>query len=451
MIFKNAEYSIRRGGKKMVKKKSFEAVNNKRKYEKKGKRKGEKYDWKTVTESDFKELQKEYPYLQKDINGIFYIDRQGQRKTVYLPYIPIIDDDSCLRVVYKKPYGKKCDKFPFQVIDNMKHITKVFVNEDTGEIMRWRISPNKDKDKIKDGNRIKNYSKATAPGRLPKRVIDLVTKDDAKMHKVIMALTFPGDMQEYRKGNDKKIASQHIDHVSNNEYDCRIRNMWFTEKRTNWKGKKKIDKATLLDRICVYRKKDANEMPIYTSQKFVFIMMLGNYTKAEWESLGESKKVQEDNRINGKSQYNFIEYRGEKGNIICAMFSTLRDAENWYKKIIVENGEKAENVAERNERIRASFERYLNNNEEIQGLEKMVLLADTNETADGYIEFDDITNNIPGLIKAKKRGLVVEIKEEQREKSKRYVPVVKDIANLKLNSDNVIDILFPYFDKIFEN
>ena len=133
------------------------------------------------------------------------------------------------------------------------------------------------------------------------------------------------------------------------------------------------------------------------------------------------------------------------------MFSTLIDAENWYKKIIVENGEKAENVAERNERIRASFERYLNNNEEIQGLEKMVLLADTNETADGYIEFDDITNNIPGLIKAKKRGLVVEIKEEQREKSKRYVPVVKDIANLKINSDNVIDILFPYFDKIFEN
>ena len=432
----------------MTKKSIDEVQKNKRKYTKKGERESKRFNWKSITESDFKEVQKEYPYLQKDIDGIYFIDRQGKRQEVVFPYVPILDDDSCLRILYKKPYGREKKQFPYQVIDNMQHLTKVFIMEERKEVIKWRIVPNDNGDKKKKS---KNYAIATNPGRLPQKVKDLTTKDNVSLHKMIMALTFPEDMKPYREANDKSIASYHIDHISNNEYDCRLRNMWFTTRNTNRSGKRTIDDATLLDRICIYRKTDAKGMPIYKSQKIVFVMMLGNYTKGEWKSLGLGNEVKDNNIKDGKIQYNFIEYKENIGNIVCAMFDGIDNVENWYKNcIFTKDGQKLENIAERNEKIRVSLQKYLNNKEEIPGLEKMVLLANTNE-ANGYIEFDNIIDQEQSFIKAKKRGLIVETQERGTEKAKRYFSTVKSIDNLKLNSDNIIDVLYPYFNQIFKD
>lgn len=287
------------------------------------------------------------------------------------------------------------------------------------------------------------------------------------MHKVVMAVTFPKEMGgDYRKQNDKETTSFHIDHISNNEFDCRTRNLWFTDRQTNWQGKHNTDNATLYDRICVYRKEDSNGMPIYNSQKFVFIMMLGNYTKMEWESLGDSKKVIEDNRKDGKTQYNFIEYQGGRGNIICAMFDSMESAERWYKKITTKKKKEQkeiftkeeikaldgmDEIEKRNWKIKFFFQKYLNNEfENIPGLENMVLLANNDETIDGYIYFDNITTRQKEFLKAKKRGLVVGLKEELHGKSTWKIPFTRNIANLELSSDNIIDILYPYFREIFE-
>lgn len=134
----------------MGKKKSIDAVNEeKRKYEKNSKKDKEKYIWQTVAETDFSEIQKEYPYLKKDSRGTYLIDREGNRKEVILPYIPVIDDDSCLRVLFQKPKGRKNQPFPYCVIDNKEHITNVLINNKKDMPVKWRITPNKSPKEIK--------------------------------------------------------------------------------------------------------------------------------------------------------------------------------------------------------------------------------------------------------------------------------------------------------------
>lgn len=446
-------------------KKSIDAVKEeraeKRAYIKNSENKKEKYIWRNVADIDLKEIQKEYPYIEKDKDGLYYIDRQGTRQKVVLPYIPVLDDETCLRILFAKPRGREQKPFPYLVIDNRPYITDTLINNEYGIPIKWRINPNKSPKEIKEGKRFKNYGIARTPRLLPKNVLKL-TKNNPYTHKVIMALTFPKEMAgDYRKENDKETTAFHIDHTSNNEYDCRERNMSFLNRNSNWRGKHSTDNATLNDRLCFYRKQDSNGIPVYESQKVIFICMLGNYTKSEYKSLGDSNEIMEDKRKDGISQYNFIEYQGGRGNIICAMFSTLEDAESWYKTIKVKEKKKdydqeewarlqqMDEIEKRNWKIKESLQSYLNG-QEIPGLEKMILLANTEETADGYIYFDNITDNKKHFLKARKRGLIVAEREEEHGSSKRKSYFVKDIANLQLSSDNIIDILYPYFEQIFK-
>ena len=125
-----------------------------------------------------------------------------------------------------------------------------------------------------------------------------------------------------------------------------------------------------------------------------------------------------------------------------------------YKELIfVEDGEKAENIEYRNKKIFDFFNNYLNQDaEEIPGLEKVVLLADTNEiieNGESYVYFDNITSQEKDFIKARKRGVI--IRKEKDQETGKEICILKNIANQKVTSDSIIDILYPYFDKILND
>lgn len=349
----------------------------------------------------------------------------------------------------------KNGEFIFQAIDNIESITNVF--ENNGKIpVSWHIAPNRNLADMKRGESHKIYTVAEGTKLIPGEVLKLTKSNDVKLHKVIMSLVFPEVMKEYREENDQEHKTAQIDHLSGNEMDCRIRNMWKTNKRTNLRGKVNMDKQKLLDRTCIYYRKDAEGKYIYENHKFVFVFRLGDYTKEEWKSLGKGEIIQEDNRKGDKAQYNFIEYKKGLGNIVVASFSSFDEINRFYDELFnelyqeeeKETGEdnKILSIERRNNKLKEIFLNYLNKDaEQIPGLEKIVLLADADETADGYIYFDNITSQEKHFIKAKKRGLV--IGTEQDKETGKETKVLKNIANLKVSSDNIIDILYPYFDK----
>ena len=429
------------------KKKSLDEVKAERKKNSKNKRK--KYYARTITDLDYTEVKKQFPYIEKDLRGIYYINEEGEREDIHFPYLPIPDDNSSKLILYRETINQTKGKFLFQIIDNTKKVIDIL--ERGRKPIEWKLAPNRNVSAMKRGQEYKIYSISKGTKLLPIEVLKLTKANDTKLHKVIMSLVFTKEMQEYRKENDKKPGIRQIDHISGNELDCRIRNMWITDKQQNLRGKAKIDMQMLLDRTCIYYKKDADNNYLYDSQKFVLVLKLGDYTKEEWEKLGKGEKIIKDNRINGQSQYNFIEYKGAKGNIIVAIFSNFKVMNKVYQDLIfVADGEKAENIEQRNKKIFDFFSNYLNQDaDKIEGLEKVVLLADTSEVIENgksYVFFDNITTGEQNFLKARKRGLI--IRKEQDEKTGKEICVLKNIANQKVTSDSIIDILYPYFDKI---
>lgn len=430
--------------------KSIDQVKEeKRKNKKNSANKRKKYYARTITEYDFLEVKKQFPYIEKDSRGIYYINAEGEREDIHFPYLPIPDDDSSKLILYRETMNQTKGKFLFQIIDNTKKVIDIL--EKGRKPIEWKLAPNRNVSAMKRGQEYKIYSISKGTKLLPTKVLNITKASDTKLHKVIMSLVFPNEMQEYRKENDKKPGNRQIDHISGNELDCRIRNMWITDKQQNLRGKAKIDMQMLLDRTCIYYKKDADNNYLYDSQKFVLVLKLGDYTKEEWEKLGKGEKIIKDNRINGQSQYNFIEYKGAKGNIIVAIFSNFKVMNKVYQDLIfVADGEKAENVEQRNKKIFDFFSNYLNQDaEKVEGLEKVILLADTSEVIENgksYVFFDNITTGEQNFLKARKRGFI--IRKEQDEETGKEICVLKNIANQKVTSDTIIDILYPYFDKI---
>ena len=79
------------------------------------------------------------------------------------------------------------------------------------------------------------------------------------------------------------------------------------------------------------------------------------------------------------------------------------------------------------------------------------MLADTKEIIENgerYVYFDNITTQEKDFLKAKKRGIFIS-KVEDQETQKRVIEI-KSIANQKVSSDNIIDILYPYFNEILK-
>lgn len=452
------------------KKKSIDqAREESRKNKKNSTNKRKKYYARTITDLDFVEVKKQFPYIEKDAKGIYYINTQGEREEIHFPYLPLPDDDTCKMILYRETMNQEKGKFLFQVIDN---IDKVIEPLERGKMpIAWKLAPNRKVSAMKKGQGYKIYSISKGTKLLPLEVLKLTKDNDTRLHKVIMALVFPKEMQKYREENDKKPGSRQVDHISGNELDCRIRNMWVTDKQLNLRGKTKFDMQMLLDRTCIYYKKDEEGNYIYDSKKFVLVLMLGDYKQAEWEILGKGEIIEEDNRkddkiyildrekenatsINTKtSQYNFIEQNGGRGNIVIASFKDFESMNQIYEELIfTKDGEKTEHIEERNKKVFEFFSNCLNKDaEKIPGLEKIVLLADTNEiieNGESYVYFDNITTQEKDFLKAKKRGIFIS-KVEDQETQKRVIEI-KSIANQKVSSDNIIDILYPYFNEILK-
>lgn len=455
------------GKKKSLDQAKEEQEKKKKKQNSECKRK--KYYARTITEIDFAEVKKQFPYIEKDGKGIYYINRQGQREDIHFPYLPILDDDTCKIILYRETINQEKGNLLFQVVDNINQVTGIL---ETGKMpIAWKLAPNRNISSIKKGQEYKIYSISKGTKLLPLEVVRLTKPNDTRLHKVIMALVFPKEMQKYREENDKRPGSKQIDHISGNELDCRIRNMWITDKQLNLRGKTKFDMQMLLDRTCIYYKKDEEGNYIYDSKKFVLVLMLGDYKQAEWEILGKGEIIEEDNRkddkiyildrekenatsINTKtSQYNFIEQNGGRGNIVIASFKDFESMNQIYEELIfTKDGEKTEHIEERNKKVFEFFSNCLNKDaEKIPGLEKIVLLADTNEiieNGESYVYFDNITTQEKDFLKAKKRGIFIS-KVEDQETQKRVIEI-KSIANQKVSSDNIIDILYPYFNEILK-
>lgn len=402
-------------------KESEEKEENKKK--KKG-YKARRYRLETITDSDYKEVVKEYPYIEKDINGMYFIDRSGKRKDIVFPYIPLPDDDSTIRILFKKAPGEKEKPFIYAMIDNDKKIMNILENKENKVAISWRIAPNKKLKNIKKDTKFKSYILAQNTVFFPEDKKEYIGQE-ASLHRFVMSIFNEKDMKKYIKENKKEARSVHIDHFNNNELDCRFRNLSIVTKEQNTRNKKEIDKMNLLDNFCVYRTKDGKT-------KYVFLLLLGN-------------KKEDD-----KSIHNFIEYNGGLANIVCALFSDFDSIVKWYHEIFTEQTETELNIDERNAKIKNFFEKYANNSKKdlkSAGLEKVVLLANTNEK-DGKIEFDDITEKKQGSFIAEKRGLVVE--RVKNEKTGRKKSVLKNIQNLQFDNDSIVDILYPHIEKIFD-
>ena len=430
-----------------MKKKSIVTVQKEReeREENKKKKKGYKarrYRLETVTDSDYKEVVKEYPYIEKDINGMYFIDRSGKRKDVVFPYIPLPDDDSTVRILFKKVPGEKEKPFIYAMIDNDKRIMEILENKENKVAISWRIAPNKSLKNIKKGTKFKGYVLAQNTVFFPEDKKEYIGQE-ASLHRFVMSIFDEKDMKKYIKENKKEARSVHIDHFNNNELDCRFRNLSIVTKEQNTRSKKEIDKINLLDNFCVYHTKDGKT-------KYVMFLLMGNKNKMNLKRPATNERIEMDNTEDGKSIYYFINHNGGMANIVCALFSDFESIVKWYHSIFTEQVEGELNIDARNKKIRDFFQEYVDGDKkelEKEGLEKVVLLANTNEK-DGKIEFDDITKKKQGSFIAEKRGLVVE--RVKNEKTGRKRSVLKNIQNLQFNNDSIVDILYPHIKKIFD-
>ena len=203
-----------------MKKKSIVTVQKEReeREENKKKKKGYKarrYRLETVTDSDYKEVVKEYPYIEKDINGMYFIDRSGKRKDVVFPYIPLPDDDSTVRILFKKAPGEKEKPFIYAMIDNDEKIIKILENKENKVAIPWRIAPNKSLKNIKKGTKFKGYILAQNTVFFPEETKKYIGQE-ASLHRLVMSIFDEKDMKKYIKENKKEARSVHIDHFNNN-------------------------------------------------------------------------------------------------------------------------------------------------------------------------------------------------------------------------------------------
>ena len=68
------------------KKKSIDqAREESRKNKKNSTNKRKKYYARTITDLDFVEVKKQFPYIEKDAKGIYYINTQGEREEIHFP------------------------------------------------------------------------------------------------------------------------------------------------------------------------------------------------------------------------------------------------------------------------------------------------------------------------------------------------------------------------------
>lgn len=385
----------------------------------------------SVTEADYKEIRREYPYLKRNIGGIYYINREGKKKEVILPYVPVLDDDSSVRILFQKARGEKDKPFIYATIDNDEKIMKILENREDKEPIRWRIKPNKQIKNIKKGTSYKSYVLAKSTVFFPENIQDLIGSE-ASLHRFVMSVYCEKEMKRYKKSNKKKARSMHIDHLDGNELNCRLRNLSIITSKQNLKEKKEIDSKETLDNFCVYRPKNKKGEYVDNKKRYVLFLFLGN------EKRGIITKA------------NFIGYNGGKGDIVCAMFNDIDSIIKWYHTVFVKGGEELENVERRNQRLGEFFQKYVDsqsNNEKIEGIERVVLLARTNEEK-GYIYFDNISTRKEAFLEAKKRGLV--IRQEVDSKTGRKKNVVKSSQNIEVNSRNIVDILYPHIEKIFD-
>lgn len=433
-----------------MKKKSIVTIQKEREEKQEKKKKGYKarrYRLETITDSDYKEVVKEYPYIKKDINGMYFIDRSGKRQDIIFPYIPLPDDDSTIRILFKKAPGEKEKPFIYAMIDNDKRIMEILENKENKVAISWRIAPNKLLKNIKKGTKFKGYVLAQNTVFFPEDKKEYIGQE-ASLHRFVMSIFDEKDMKKYIKENKKEARSVHIDHFNNNELDCRFRNLSIVTNEQNTRNKKEIDKMNLLDNFCVIHAKDGKT-------KYIMFLLLGNKNKMDLKRPGTNEKIEIDNTEkdgegNSIYRYNFINYNEGMANIVCALFSDFDSIVRWYHSIFTEQRETALNIDERNEKIRGFFQKYADGDKkelEKEGLEKVVLLANTNEK-DGKIEFDDITDKKQASFIAEKRGLVVErIKDE---KTGRKKSILKNIQNLSFDNDSIVDILYPYIENIFD-
>ena len=395
----------------------------------------EQYYIETVDDSDFEDVKKEYVYLKKDEKGIYFLDRSGKREDVVLPYVPVIDDDSTVRILFKKRKCEENKRFKYAMIDNDEKILSLLENKKAQTSVGWRIRPNQQLKKIKDDSSYKNYIYAKETSFFDEETKKLVGTN-VTLHKLIMSVFCKDAVKKYNNINKKKARSMHIDHLNNDELDCRLRNLSVIKAKQNYVEKKKIDSKQILDSFCVYRPKNKRGEYIDKKKKYVIFLFLGN----------EKYKKVVEGKERDITQANFIKFKGGTGEIICGIADDIESLISFYNEVFVEAGEQYENVGERNDKISNAFGKYVESQQKDDEKVKLVLLARTDEE-NGYIHFDNISEHKQDFLTAKKRGVVI-VKEKDL-KTGREKNVVKSSQNIQVNSRNIVDILYPHIKEIF--
>lgn len=399
----------------------------------------EQYYIESVDNSDFEEVQKEYVYLQKDERGIYFLDRSGKREDVVLPYVPVLDDDSTVRILFKKKENEKNKRFKYALIDNDEKILSLLENKEARTAIGWRIKPNKKLQNIKKDSLYKSYIYARETTFFDEETKELIGSNYT-LHKLVMTVFCKDAVKKYNKINKMTARSMHIDHLNNDEFDCRLRNLSIIKAKQNYESKKKIDTKQLLDSFCIYRPKNKKGEYVDKKKKYVMFLFLGN----------EKYKKIKDGKEYNITQANFIRYQGGLGEIVCGIADEIESFIDFYNQVFVKYGEQFENVKERNHKISNAFWQYMELQEKENEKVKLVLLARTNENIKGGdISFDNISTETKDFLKnIPKRGLVIQEKINQKDDEVIYE--LQSSQNIKVNSKNIVDILYPYIGKIFD-
>lgn len=391
----------------------------------------------SVDDSDFEDIQKEYVYLKRDERGIYFINRSGKREDVVLPYIPVIDDDSTVRILFKKVKSEENKRFKYAMIDNDERILNLLENKEAKTAIGWRIKPNKKLKNIKEDSNYKNYIYARETTFLDEKTKKLIGSN-VTLHKLVMSVFCKDAVKRYNNINRKTARSLHIDHLNNDEFDCRLRNLSIIEANQNYEGKKKIDSKEFLDSFVIYRPKDEKGEYIDKKKKYVLILFLG---KEEFE---------------GRTVCNFIANKNGSADVVCLMFNDIESVIKIYNKIFVKDGDKLENADIRNKKIRQLCKEYDEDKEKRKeykenGIKKLVTLARGSEiegNIDFYYLFSEKKKKEKTKFTTQKRGLVIE--QVKDEKINDTVYILKSRQTIEVNSQNITDTLFCKIKEIFD-
>ena len=391
----------------------------------------------SVDDSDFEDIQKEYVYLKRDEKGIYFFDRSGKREDVVLPYIPVIDDNSTVRILFKKREGEENKRFKYAMIDNDERILNLLENKEARTAIGWRIKPNKKLKNIKKDSNYKNYIYAKEISFFDEETKKL-TGSNVTLHKLVMSVFCKDAVKRYNNINKKTARSLHIDHLNNDEFDCRLRNLSIIEANQNYESKKEIDSKEFLDSFVIYRPKNEKDEYIDKKKKYILILFLG---KGEFE---------------GKTVCNFVANKNGSADVICLMFNDIESVIKIYNKIYVKDGNKLENADIRNKKIRQLCKEYAEDKEKRKeykenGIKKLVTLARGSEiegNIDFYYLFSEKKKKEKTKFTTQKRGLVIE--QVKDEKINDTVYILKSRQTIEVNSQNITDTLFCKIKEIFD-